>query len=118
MDSQGNLSRDASGQLARVKGNEEVREDIQVGTRVFRGEAPMSLSLGVPWLALLAKGVSPERLGSTVQRAIERRPGVLSVTSIAVTDQGDRVASISYEAQVSAEALAASMVSDTLDLKA
>jgi hypothetical protein len=101
------------GAFKRTKGLDEIRQDHQVGLQVLRGEIPMDLTLGFPWvdnpftgdIGLLGKNTPPEILGSRVRNRIESRAGTVEVLSLEVIDEGDRRVSIPYQARVSVDQL-------------
>ena len=96
---------------------EEIRQDIQVAGQIFEGEAPFDLSVGYPWLRRLQKGVPAEIIESSLSAYIGDRPGVTSVTSLQLTDLGDRKARIDYTVQGSVAEQEAALVSGDLTVQ-
>lgn len=102
VDDSGELVRQGGG-FVRLRGFEEIRQDVTVYLRLIRGEIPTRLDLGLPWLDLLGAAVSVEALEQLVaETGVLSRPGVVSVDDVQVTLAGvTRLTTVSYRAVTS-----------------
>lgn len=88
----------SGGAFGRVTGGEEIAQHVRTRTRLFRGECPFNLSLGMRYVGvILGKGTPPERVeGEFVEVAIGT-PGVVSVDDLVLdTEASTRHASVDW----------------------
>lgn len=89
------------GSFQRVDGAEEVAQHVRTRQRLFRGECPFNLSLGMRFVGLiLAKGVAPERVeGEFIESALGT-PGVVAIEDLTLTVSDDRAATVTYSGTI------------------
>lgn len=93
----------SGGKMARVSGVQEVAQHLRVRLRLFAGEVPTNLALGMRYVGvILGKGVPPERIeGEFFDMAIGT-PGIVSVDRIDLdTEASDRSAVVEFSGTIS-----------------
>lgn len=107
------------GSFVRISGAEEIRQNVEVRLRLFRGEAWLNILLGVPYFEqVLIKGADAAALESVFREAILGADGIVSITSLRLTfDPAARVLTVDYKALGTLDELADDLVvEDTLEI--
>lgn len=91
-----------SGSFVRVDGEQEIAQHVRTRLRLFRGECPFNLSLGMRYVGvILGKGTPPERIEGEIIETVIGTPGVVSVDNIKLdTVTSDRQLSVEYDATI------------------
>jgi hypothetical protein len=96
----GELVRSA-GSFDRIGGADEIAQHVRTRMRLFRGEVPTNLALGMRYVGVvLGKGVPPERVeGEFVEMALGT-PGVVQVDRMDLQTDDARHAVVDFEGTI------------------
>lgn len=99
-----------NGSFVRVEGEEEIAQHGRIRLRLFRGETPLNLDLGMDYVGLiLAKGTPEQLIEGEYRSQLLETPGFVEVTRLDL-DQTDvqratREGEIDFDALISVDDL-------------